>query len=141
MRSSDPAATKIPRDAKLGGDSRSATALYGSPATNHQGRTSSMLLVHEGGTCPRGTLRCSASAAASAGARASVARPGGSATVNANSRFQLSKAFADLTFAEILELGATLGQVPSGRVVGIWTLADDCYSLFDRTPQQRVISR
>ena len=49
--------------------------------------------------------------------------------------------FADLTFAEILQLGTTLTPVASGCVVGIWTLGDDRYRLFDRTPQRGPVSR
>ena len=45
--------------------------------------------------------------------------------------------FADLTFAEIRQMGTRLTRLPTGRVVGIWTLADDRYSLIDRTPQRR----
>lgn len=48
--------------------------------------------------------------------------------------------FADLTFAEILQLSAMLSQIRTGRVVGIWTLPDDRYDLFDRTPQRRHTS-
>ena len=49
--------------------------------------------------------------------------------------------FADLTFAEILQLGTTLAKVPTGQVVGIWTLADYRYSIFDRTPQRGAVAR
>src|SRR5438552_2473895 len=76
----------MPRRAKLGGDSRSASARNASPPTNHHGAASSAICVHAGGTRPRRTQRYSARAAASASARISPVGAGGPMPVLSSAR-------------------------------------------------------
>ena len=50
--------------------------------------------------------------------------------------YSSAEGLADLMFAELLHLGNRLARLPIGCVVGIWTLDDDRYAVFDRTPKR-----
>lgn len=49
----------------------------------------------------------------------------------------MPEGFDEQTLAEILDVSLAIGSVPLGSVLGIWTLPDDRFSLFDRTPPRR----